>query len=81
MGSPKNTYIADITLPDKQESRGKIVLRAEEIKRTNTEIELKVECESLKTTKKIFGFSGKDAPFFYLSRGREDHKSEMINIY
>ena len=78
MGAPKNTYIEDIKLPDQEASRGKIVLRAEEIKWTNNEVEITVECESLKTTKKMFGMSGKDEPFFYLSWAREETKNELI---
>ena len=72
MGAPNLTFINDITLPGRVESRGKLVLRADSINSSNDEIQLSIKADRLKSCKTLFGAVGKDDPFFYLSRGREE---------
>ena len=68
IGSKKQTFFGELTLPGVTASRGKIIVRAEAVKDTNNLLEMKIACQKLPDRGSCI--CGGNNPFITIYRAR-----------
>ena len=79
VGSQKQTFLGELTLPGKSASRGKLIVRADAIKETNNEIQMKVSCSALPDRGGCF--CGGNNPFLTIYRARGGVAGEWLKVH
>lgn len=81
MASRNMTYVNDLTLPKqkKSKSRGKVIIRAEQVNYSNDDVKFKAKITGLTSKKGIFCCFSND-PFVFIERARKMESKEFVRI-
>ena len=79
-GSNRQTFVSDVTVENNKTSRGKIIVRLDNVNSTNDELRMKLSANLVPFAFLCCG--GINNPFYVISRARDiNNKDEFVRVY